>query len=33
MTLMPDAVHDYDDVFAKLGMAAVPFVHTYRKQL
>ncbi len=31
--LMPDAVHDYDDVFAKMGMNAVPFVHTYTRRL
>lgn len=33
MTLMPDAVHEYDDIFSKLGMTAVPFVHTYTKRL
>jgi len=33
MTLMPDAVHEYDDMFTKLGMTAVPVVHTYTKRL
>lgn len=33
MTLVPDAVHEYDDMFTKLGMTAVPVVHTYTKRL
>ncbi len=33
MTLLPDNVKAYNDLFSRLGVAAAPFINTYRKRL
>lgn len=33
MTLLPDNVKAYNDLFSRLGVAAAPFIHTYEKRL